>query len=140
MSKPHKIVKLGLEKTVHELRNQGLGYQAISKVLEEQHGVKISFMSIKRYFEAINIPIDTPKIREEIVNGKIDNLKRLEITIERLQELSDKALRVNKVDEFLKIIKEMRGWIELLTKIQGDLQETPTTVVWNVVKVGTCSK
>jgi len=135
MSKPNKIVKLGLEKIVHELRNQGLGYHAISKVLEEQHGVKISFMSIKRYFESVDLAAESPEVRKNIVKDKIDTVQQLKEINRVIWELMNNAIKQGDKTTILRAAKEIREQLELQAKLLGDIQESPTTLVWNVIKV-----
>ena len=45
-----KICNLGYDELVYQLRNQGLGYKAISKRLN----YRVSHMGVKRHLKALN--------------------------------------------------------------------------------------
>jgi len=135
MPRPHKIVKLGLEEKVHELRNQGLGYEAISNVIAKEYNVKISHMSIKRYFESVEIKPQTPKVRKKIANGKLNTISQLFMINKETLEILEEAKVAGDLKTALKAIERVEKQLELQAKLLGDIKDAPTTIVINVTKV-----
>lgn len=141
----NRIIKLGLEEEANNLKSQGLSDYQIAKELSERSGQKITQSTVWRYFNRNkDTVLKRIKQREEIitkaVNGRIDSVQQLiainEETIKILQEAKDSG----DLKTALKAIERIEKQLELQAKLLGDIKETPTTIIWNVVKVDQVSK
>ncbi|RLI74997.1 hypothetical protein DRP05_15480 [Archaeoglobales archaeon] len=141
----NRIIKLGLEEEANILKAQGLSDYQIAKELSERCGQKITQSTVWRYFNRNKDPlVQHVKQREEIVtkaiNGRIDSVQQLIAINEETIRILKEAKAAGDLKTALKAIERIEKQLELQAKLLGDIQETPTTLVWNVVKVGTCSK
>jgi len=141
----NKIIMHGLEDRANELRSEGRSQSEIASILSEESGVKISQMSVSRYFQAKREE-ETKRIKEAVNN-----------TEELKQKAASQYLDVNKaLLYFLKDIKdaiteckqkdvspEKRSQLynaalrdlEILSKRLGEISDQPTQVVINVMQV-----
>jgi beta-phosphoglucomutase-like phosphatase (HAD superfamily) len=94
------------------------------RAIERQY--KVSKDSIRRH-KAEHIPKTLAKAQEasEVARGDslLDQLKTLQ---EQAQAIATKAEKAKNYSVALSGIREMRGIIELLAKLQGELQSAPT--------------
>jgi predicted transcriptional regulator len=141
----NRIILNGLEERANELNEEGLSQTKIAAILSREAGIKITQMSVSRYFQAK---------RKEHTNG-------IKEAVNNSEELQEKAARqyidVNKeLMFFLNDIKdaitecktkdvspEKRARLygaalknlEIVSKRLGEIDERPVQVMINVTKV-----
>jgi len=141
----NKIIKFNLEEQANKLKAQGLSDYKIAEELSKIAGVKITRSTVYRYFSSNqDTVVNRIKQREEVVtkavNGRIDAVQQLITINNETLKILQQAKAAGDLKTALKAIERIEKQLELQTKLLGDIKETPTTIVWNVVKVGECSK
>ena len=140
----NKIIKFNLEEHANKLKAQGLSDYKIAEELSKIAGVKITRSTVYRYFSSNHDPvIQHVKHREEIVtkaiNGRIDAVQQLIAINNETLRILEEAKEAGDLKTALKAIERIEKQLELQAKLLGDIQETPTTLIWNIVKVGDAS-
>ncbi len=141
----NKIIKLNLEEQANKLKAQGLSDYKIAEELSKIAGVKITRSTVYRYFSSNHDPVvNRIKQREEIVtkavNGRIDAVQQLIAINNETLRILEEAKASGDLKTALRAIERIEKQLELQAKLLGDIQEAPTTIIWNVVKVGECSR
>lgn len=141
----NKIIKLNLEEQANKLKAQGLSDYKIAEELSKIAGVKITRSTVYRYFSSNHDPVvNRIKQREEIVtkavNGRIDAVQQLIAINNETLRILEEAKAAGDLKTALKAIERIEKQLELQAKLLGDIQEAPTTIIWNIVKVGECSR
>ncbi len=141
----NKIIKLGLEEQANELKAQGLSDYKIAEELSKIAGIKITRSTVYRYFSSNHDPVvNRIKQREEIVtkavNGRIDAVQQLIAINNETLRILEEAKASGDLKTALRAIERIEKQLELQAKLLGDIQEAPTTIIWNIVKVGECSR
>jgi hypothetical protein len=135
----NKVIKYGLEAEANALKTQGLSDAEIARELSGRSGEKISRHSVWRYFNKNNDAVvarisQREEIVEKAMNERIDTVKQL-ITINRTTLLILKEAKMaGDMRTALKAIERIEKQLELQAKLLGDIQEVPTTLVWNIVR------
>ena len=133
----NKILKLGLEKDVLQLRGQGHGFCKIAEILSQKNGRKIYGQLVQSYCEKNNEPILVQQ--EKKGKGLLDygeeiqeKLRSLDVELNSLLLSAKQKLKQNKGNErdVLAVINQIQKNLELLSKISGainsNVQISPT--------------
>jgi len=134
-----KVVELGLDERVIELYAKGLGSKSIAKVFN-QEGIDISHMAIERWTKSVETW--TKRLMDAEHEVRRDYAKKflntLDLIYEEMKELQTKSKQYGSLedrDNYIKIKRLLKDYVELNAKRLGDLKNFATTIKADKVEV-----
>lgn len=128
----NNLIKLGLEKDAHRLRNRGNSVRKIAEYLTEKSGTRITPNVVQRYFDlfkekpevtAIELQVPTPEAKAalEIIQERVTTLKEVDTMIQKLDNVIREAEVTKDYNLLIKAAKEQVRYYDLKAKLTGDI-------------------
>lgn len=128
-----KVEKKGLQKAISGLRAQGLSYRGISGALQAQ-GAGLSHMAVKRYIDSDaevkrDIIGQREELQEKLARQQLDVYQEIidvhKIVKKKIEELANTTEHA----ALVRYAQELRGQIELMSRLLGQLSPIPSVQV-----------